>query len=252
MNLVIDLNSDLGEGAGHDNEILDLVSSANIACGFHAGDASSMFATTQAALERGVSLGAHPSFPDRENFGRTEMTLPPAEVYSIVAYQIGAFYALARAAGGRMNHVKAHGALYNMAARDRSLADVIANAVFALDPNLILFAPAGSQLDLAALELGLQTASEVFADRNYIPDGSLVSRSDSRAFVHDPVEAADRIIRILSEGKVRAVDGTDVDISAATICVHGDNPQAVEFVRKLRERLELEEIMIAAAIGAPE
>jgi len=246
MNLVVDLNSDLGEGAGHDNEILDLVSSANIACGFHAGDPASIFATIQAALERGVSLGAHPSFPDRKNFGRTEMTLPPAEVYATVAFQIGGFHALARAAGGRMNHVKAHGALYNMAARDRALADVIANAVFALDPTLFLFAPLESQLDYAATELGLQTTSEVFADRNYRADGSLVPRSDSNAFVHDPLEAADRIIRILEEGKVRAVDGTEVAISAQTVCVHGDNPQAVEFVRKLRERLELEEVVIAA------
>src|SRR5213076_3187869 len=123
MNLVVDLNSDLGEGAGHDNEILDLVSSANIACGFHAGDPASIFASIQAALERSVAVGAHPSFPDRKNFGRTEMSLPPAEVYSLVSYQIGAFQALARAARGRMNHVKPHGALYNMAARDRSLAD---------------------------------------------------------------------------------------------------------------------------------
>jgi 5-oxoprolinase (ATP-hydrolysing) subunit A len=246
MNLVIDLNSDLGEGAGHDNEILDLVSSANIACGFHAGDPASIFATIQAALERGVSLGAHPSFPDRENFGRTEMTMPPAEVYSTVAYQIGGFHALALAAGGRMNHVKAHGALYNMAARDRPLADVIANAVFALDPKLILFAPGGSHLDFAATELGLETASEVFADRNYLANGSLVPRTEANAFVHDPVEAAERIIRILSEHKVRAVDGTDVTISATTVCVHGDNPQAVAFIRKLRERLELEDVLIAA------
>src|SRR4051812_21516936 len=208
MNLVIDLNSDLGEGAGHDNEILDLVSSANIACGFHAAEPASIFATIQAALERGVSLGAHPSFPDRENFGRSEMAMPPGDVYSAVAYQIGAFHGLARAAGGRMNHVKAHGALYNMAARDRALADVIANAVFALDPKLILFAPVETQLDYAATELGLLTASEVFADRNYLGDGSLVPRSDSRAFVHDPNEAADRIIRMLGEQKVRAVDGT--------------------------------------------
>jgi UPF0271 protein len=246
MNLVIDLNSDLGEGAGHDNEILDLVSSANIACGFHAGDPPSIFTSIQAALERGVALGAHPSFPDRENFGRTEMTMAPAEVYALVAYQIGAFQSLARAAGGRMNHVKAHGALYNMAARDRALADVIANAVFALDPKLILFAPAASQLDYAATELGLQTASEVFADRNYLADGSLVPRSRPDAFVHDPVEAADRIIRILSEGLVRAVDGTDVAVSGNTVCVHGDNPQAVAFVRRVRERLELEDVLIAA------
>jgi UPF0271 protein len=252
MNPVIDLNSDLGEGAGHDNEILDLVSSANIACGLHAGDPVSIFATIQAALERGVSLGAHPSFPDRENFGRTEMAMPPAEVYATVAYQIGAFQALARAAGGRMNHVKAHGALYNMAARDRALADVIANAVLALDPKLIVFAPLESQLDYAATELGLITASEVFADRNYLADGSLVARSDPRAFVHDPIEAAERIIRILIEGKVRAIDGSDVAIAATTVCVHGDNPQAVEFVKKLRERLELEEVEIAAPAPMPD
>jgi UPF0271 protein len=138
-----------------------------------------------------------------------------------------------------------------MAARDRALADVIANAVLALDPKLILFAPAGSQLDFAATELGLTTASEIFADRNYLPDGSLVPRSDPKAFVHDPIEAADRIIGILREGKVRAVDGTDVPMSAATVCVHGDNPQAVEFVRKLRERLELEELEIAAPSPPP-
>ena len=251
MNPVIDLNSDLGEGAGHDNEILDLVSSANIACGFHAGDPPSTFATIQAALERGVAIGAHPSFPDRENFGRTEMALPPAEVYASVAYQVGGLQALARAAGARLSHVKAHGALYNMAARDRALADVIANAVFALDPKLILFAPGESALDYAATELGLQTASEVFADRNYLADGSLVPRSRPDAFVHDPIEAAERIIRILVEGKVRAVDGTDVALSATTVCVHGDNPQAVAFVRKLRERLEMEEVMIAAPAPLP-
>ena len=251
MNLVVDLNSDLGEGAGHDEEILDLVSSANIACGFHAGDHASIFASIQAALQRGVALGAHPSFSDREKFGRTEMTMPPAEVYSAVAYQIGAFHALARAAGGRMNHVKPHGALYNMAVRDRALADVIANAIFALDPQLILFAPAASHLDSAALQLGLETASEVFADRNYLADGSLVPRSRPDAFVHDPIEAADRIIRMLSEGKVRAVDGSDVSVLATTVCVHGDNPQAVAFVREVRKRLELEEVMIAAPAPPP-
>ncbi|MFL6590563.1 MAG: 5-oxoprolinase subunit PxpA [Chthoniobacterales bacterium] len=251
MNLVIDLNSDLGEGAGHDEEILELVSSANIACGFHAGDPASIFATIQGALGRGVSLGAHPSFPDRQNFGRREMTLPAAEVYSIVAYQIGAFQALARAAGGDMNHVKPHGALYNMAARDRILADVIANAVRALDPKLIVFAPVESELDYAATELGVDTASEVFADRNYRGDGSLVPRSEPNAFVHDPAEAAERIIRILCENKVRTVDGSDVTISATTVCVHGDNPEAVTFVRKLRQRLEQEDVLIAAPAATP-
>src|SRR4051812_19913523 len=141
MNLVIDLNSDLGEGAGHDNEILDLVSSANIACGFHAGEASSIFATIQAALERGVSLGAHPSFPDRENFGRSEMAMPPAEVYSNVAYQIGAFHALARAAGGRVNHVKAPRPPYNMAARRPAPPALTPEALLGLPPKPALFAP---------------------------------------------------------------------------------------------------------------
>jgi UPF0271 protein len=251
MNLVVDLNSDLGEGAGHDEEILDLVSSANIACGFHAGDPASIYASIQAAHDRGVAVGAHPSFADRENFGRKEMTLEPAALYSLVAYQVGAFQALARAASVEMNHVKAHGALYNMAARDRPLADLIARAVLSIDPKLILFAPSASELDLAATEYGLQTASEVFADRNYLADGSLVPRSRSDAFVHDPIEAADRVIRILDEGKVRAVDGVDVNILATTVCVHGDNPQAVAFVRKLRERLELEDVVIAAPARQP-
>jgi UPF0271 protein len=202
-------------------------------------------------LERGVALGAHPSFPDRENFGRIEMTMPLAELYASVAYQVGAFDGLAFAAGGKMKHVKAHGALYNMAARDRALADVIANAVFTLFPKAILFTPPESQLDYAATEIGLQTASEVFADRNYLADGSLVPRSRPDAFVHDPLEAAERIIRMLMEGKVRAVDGTDIPISLQTVCVHGDNPQAVTFARKLRERLEMEEVLIQAPAPVP-
>jgi hypothetical protein len=150
MNLVVDLNADLGEGAGHDSEILDLVSSANIACGFHAGDPASIFASIQAARERGVAVGAHPSFADRENFGRTEMTVPPEEVYSLVSYQVGAFHALATAAGTRANHVKAHGALYNMAVRDEKLAEAIVHAVLAIDSSLLVFAPAESALERAA------------------------------------------------------------------------------------------------------
>jgi len=251
MNLVVDLNSDLGEGAGHDEEILDLVSSANIACGFHAGDPTSIYASIQAAHDRGVAVGAHPSFADRQNFGRSEMNLPTAELYSLVAYQIGAFHGLARSAGAEMNHVKPHGALYNMAARDRVLADLIANAVAQIDPKLILFAPSESELDRAAVELGLQIASEVFADRNYLADGSLVPRSRADAFLHDPMEAAERIVRMLVEGLVQSVDGTDVSVLVNTVCVHGDNPQAVAFVRKLRERLEAEDVMIAAPVRVP-
>jgi UPF0271 protein len=246
MSLSVDLNADLGEGAGHDEDILEFVSSANIACGFHAGDPTSILASIRNANELEVAIGAHPSFPDRANFGRSEMTLPPDEIYAVIAYQLGAFQALTRAADTKVNHVKAHGALYNMAARDRSLAEVIVNAVFAFDPSLILFVPPGSIFERVARERKLQTASEVFADRNYMPDGSLVSRSSPDAFVHDPAEAAGRVLRMLREGKVRAINGVDVPITVETICVHGDNPEAVDFVQKLRERLTRAEITIAA------
>jgi UPF0271 protein len=248
MSLSVDLNADLGEGAGHDEDILEFVSSANIACGFHAGDPTSIFTSIRLAHELDVAVGAHPSFPDRANFGRSEMTLPPEEIFSILSYQLGAFQALAHAAGAEVQHVKAHGALYNMAARDRSLAEVIVNAVFAFDPKLILFVPSGGVFERAAKERGLQTAREVFADRNYMADGSLVSRSSPDAFVRDPVEAAERVIRMLREQKVRAIDGSDVPVAAETICVHGDNPEAVEFVQKLRDRLTAEEVMIAAPL----
>lgn len=246
MILSVDLNADLGEGAGHDEDILEFVSSANIACGFHAGDPTSILESISAAKERGVAVGAHPSFPDRANFGRLEMSLPAAEIYSLVVYQIGAFQALARVAGTEMNHVKLHGALYNMAARDKKLAQIIVDAVLDINPDGILFVPPGSELERISTEGQLQNADEVFADRNYMPDGSLVSRSSSDAFVRDPVAAAERIIRMLHDGKVRAIDGTEVPIRAETICVHGDNPEAVVFVRKLRERLESEGVAIAA------
>jgi len=242
----VDLNSDLGEGAGHDDEILSLVSSANIACGFHAGNPSSIFNSIRAAKEKGIAVGAHPSLDDRENFGRTEMQVSAPEAYALVAYQVGAFQALCSAAGVEMNHVKPHGALYNMAVRDRELSDAIAHGVLAVDTRAILFAPAGTELFRAAKELGLQTAAEVFADRNYNSDGTLVSRTKPDALLHDPDEAAERVHRMLREGKIRAVDGSDLRVQAETICVHGDTPGAVEFVRALRARLEGEGIIIAA------
>ena len=242
----VDLNSDLGEGAGHDDEILSLVSSANIACGFHAGNPASIFNSIRSAKEKGVAVGAHPSLDDRKNFGRTEMQVSAAEVYALVAYQVGGFYALCTAAGVEMNHVKPHGALYNMAVRDRELSDEIAHGVFAVDTCAILFAPAGTELFRAARELRLQTAAEVFADRNYNADGSLVSRTRPDALLHDPATAAERVVRMLTEGKIRAVDGGDVSVTAETICLHGDKPGAVEFARTLRARLEREGIVIAA------
>jgi len=242
----VDLNSDLGEGAGHDDEILSLVSSANIACGFHAGNPASIFNSISAAKEKGVAVGAHPSLDDRKNFGRTEMQLSAAEAYALVAYQVGAFHGLCAAAGVEMNHVKPHGALYNMAVRNRELSDAIAHGVLAVNARAILFAPAGSELFRAAQELGLQTAAEVFADRNYNSDGTLVSRTEPDALLHDPAAAAERVVRMLMEGKIRAVDGSDVSVKAETICLHGDKPDAVEFARTLRAHLEREGIILAA------
>jgi len=241
----VDLNSDLGEGAGHDDEILSLVSSANIACGFHAGRPAGILDCIRVAKEKGVAVGAHPSLDDRKNFGRSEMQVGAAEVYALVAYQVGAFRALCTAAGLQMNHVKPHGALYNMAVRDRPLSEAIVHAVLAVDSGAILFAPAGTELFKAAQESGLDTVSEVFADRNYNSDGTLVSRTRPDALVRDPGQAAERVIRMLKEGKIRSIDGRDVAVQPQTICLHGDTPGAVEFARMLRQRLEGEAIEIA-------
>ena len=246
MNLAVDLNADLGEGAGHDDEILELVSSASIACGFHAGDPISILASIRAARARGVAVGAHPSFPDRENFGRSETVLPPGEVFANVVYQLGALHALATAAGARMNHVKAHGALYNMAVRDEQLAEAIAHATLAVDSSLLLFAPGGSALERAAQSVKLRVVREVFADRNYLADGSLVPRNRPDALLQDPGEAAERVLRMLREGVVRSVEGIDVEVRTETICLHGDKPDAVAFARSLRLSLEKNGVSIRA------
>lgn len=244
MSLTVDLNSDLGEGAGSDREILQLVSSANISCGVHAGDPASILRVIRDATELNVSVGAHPSFIDRENFGRKEMDVPPAEVFAQVAWQLGAFSTLATAAGVRVNHVKAHGALYNMAARDEKLAEAIVRAILVIDPFMILFVPGGSALEKVAEASELRVLREVFADRNYLRDGSLVPRDRPDALLTDPEEMARRVVRMLREGKVRSVEGDDVTIIAETICVHGDTPGAVEFVRNLRVELELQGVVI--------
>jgi UPF0271 protein len=246
MSLVVDLNADLGEGAGHDDEILALVTSANIACGFHAGDAETMRRSIEAARDRKVAIGAHPSLFDRENFGRKELPVKSDEVCDAVVYQLGVFQAIAEAAGLPPNHVKPHGALYNMAVRDHELADAIGRAIVTIDTNLILFAPQNSALAQAGTTNGLQIAHEVFADRNYLGDGSLVPRSRPDALLHDPKDAAARVVRMLREGKVRAVDGVDVDVRAETICLHGDTPGAVDFARALRSRLKSEGVTIRA------
>jgi UPF0271 protein len=246
MSLIVDLNADLGEGAGHDDEILALVTSANIACGFHAGDADTMRRSIEAARDRKVAVGAHPSLFDRENFGRKELPVKSEEVFDAVVYQLGIFEAIAEASGVHPNHVKPHGALYNMAVRNLELANAIGRAVAEVDAKLILFAPQNSHLAGAGTTNGLQIAHEVFADRNYLSDGSLVSRTRPDALLHDPEEAAARVVRMLREGKVRAVDGIDVDVRAETVCIHGDTPGAVDFARVLKSRLEKEGVSIRA------
>jgi UPF0271 protein len=246
MNLIVDLNADLGEGSGHDAELFGLISSASIATGFHAGDADTMHAAVVGATAHGVAIGAHPSFFDRENFGRRELKVSPEQVSEGVAYQLGIFQAIAAAAGVSPNHVKPHGALYNMAVRDEKLADAIARAIKSVDPNLILFAPDNTDLARAGEAHGLQIAREVFADRNYLSDGWLVPRTRADALLTDPAEAAKRVLRMLREGKVRSVEGDDVNVRAETICVHGDTPGAVEFARELRSQLVSQGVRICA------
>ncbi|RTL37532.1 MAG: 5-oxoprolinase subunit PxpA [Burkholderiales bacterium] len=233
----VDLNADLGEGAPDDAELLTLVTSANIACGGHAGDARLMQDTVRAALARGVAIGAHPSYADRTHFGRREMQLDPDHVRAEVLTQVGALDALVRAAGGRLHHVKPHGALYNQAARDPALADAIAGAVRDLDPGLALYGLVGGELLRAAERVGLRAVAEVFADRGYLADGSLVPRSQPGALIDDTGEAVSRTLRMVREGVVQAVSGEAVPLQAQTVCLHGDGPHALAFARALHAAL---------------
>lgn len=246
MKLSVDLNADLGEGSGHDAELFELISSANIATGFHAGNSDTMHESISAAKKHGVAIGAHPSLWDRENFGRKELKVAEQEVFDAVAYQLGIFQAIASALVVQPNHVKPHGALYNMAVRNAKLADAIARAIASVDPKLILFAPDKSELARVGTAHGLQIAPEIFADRNYLNDGWLVPRTRPDALLHDPKEAAQRVLRMLREGKVRSVEGRDVAVRGETICVHGDTPGAVDFARELRAQLEKEGVEITA------
>jgi UPF0271 protein len=234
VTLTIDLNCDLGEGAGHDEELMPLITSANIACGAHAGDRATMRATLELAQKFGVAAGAHPGFADRKNFGRVELPLSPDDVRPLVAAQIEGLRAL-----GKLRHVKAHGALYNMAARDAALAAAVAAAVRDEDPELILFVLPNSKLATAARAIGLRIANEVFADRTYQRDGSLTPRSQPKALIHDESEAVRQVLRMVREGVVRATDGTDVPIMADTVCLHGDGPNPVAFARRLRAELDV-------------
>ena len=237
-----DLNADLGEsfGAykiGADDQIIPIVTSVNIACGWHAGDPLVMKRSVALAKEYGAAIGAHPGFPDLMGFGRRNMTASPAEVKAYIQYQVGALSAFCRAAGVRLHHVKPHGAMYNMAGADINLARAVAEAIAEIDDSLILLALSGSEMIRAAEEKGLPCASEVFADRNYEEDGSLRSRSKPDAVIHDEEECIARVLRMVTEGKVKAVTGRDIDIRADSICVHGDGPQALAFAERIRNTL---------------
>jgi len=239
----IDLNCDMGEsfGAyrmGNDEAILDFVNSANIACGFHAGDPSTMHKTLAAALAKGVAIGAHPGLPDLQGFGRRTMAVSSAEAYDMVVYQVGALAGFARALGGRVTHVKAHGALYNMAAKDPRLAEAIAKAVHDFDPQLVLFGLAGSAMIQAADDAGLRSASEVFADRSYQEDGSLTPRGHANAMITDVEASIAQVKRMVMDGVVRSVQGKDVPVRADTLCIHGDQPNALAFAKQIRDELE--------------
>jgi UPF0271 protein len=247
----VDINCDMGEsfGAyaiGADNEVLPHVTSANIACGFHGGDPSVMRNTVAEAKKQGVAVGAHPSLPDLVGFGRRVMQVSAQEVYDLVIYQVGALLGFARAAGAELQHVKPHGALYNMAAAQPVLADAIARAVHDVDADLLLYGLAGSQLLAAAARADITSASEVFADRNYLHDGALVSRQRPDAMVTDVDEAVRRAVRMVREGVVADVDGEDITIRADTICIHGDGPNAADIARGLRAGLEAARVEVRA------
>jgi 5-oxoprolinase (ATP-hydrolysing) subunit A len=223
---------------GNDEQILDYVTSANIACGYHAGDPSVMRATVRLALAKGVAIGAHPGYRDLQGFGRRFMRITPEEARDMIVYQVGALDAFVRAEGGSMRHVKAHGALYNAAAADADLADAIARAVYSVDPELILFGLSGSELIAAGEAVGLPTASEAFADRTYQDDGTLTPRTRPDALIDEHEEAVRQTIRLVKDGRVRSQRGADVEVRADTICIHGDGPHSLPFARLIREGLE--------------
>lgn len=252
----VDLNCDLGEGfgvytMGQDEAILDFVTSGNIACGFHAGDPATMRRTVRLALDKGVAIGAHPGLPDLTGFGRREWAISPQDAYDLVVYQVGALHAFVTAEGSALQHVKPHGALYNMAARSPELARAIATAVFRVDRKLILFGLSGSELVRAGQSLGLRTAHEVFADRTYQSDGSLTPRSQPNALIADPDPSARQVIRMIQEGLVGSCQGIDVPIQADTVCLHGDSSQAPDLARHLRQSLASAGITVRAfSLGA--
>lgn len=253
----VDLNCDLGESFGAytmglDEEILPFVTSANIACGFHGGDPGVMRKTVQLALTNQVAIGAHPGLPDLIGFGRRNMDITAQEAYDMVLYQIGALDGFVKAAGGKMQHVKPHGALYNMAAKKQQLAEAIAEAVYQVNPELILFGLSGSELVRAGERLGLKTAHEVFADRTYQSDGSLTPRTQPDALITSHEHAVQQVVRMVKEGAVLSQQGEKVVIQADTVCLHGDGAHALSFARHIRDILGQENIMVRSVASCGE
>lgn len=247
----VDLNSDLGESfgsyvIGNDEKILDHVTSVNIACGFHAGDPLVMERTVKLAIQKGVQIGAHPGYPDLMGFGRRNMNISLDEARAYTIYQIGALKTFVESHGGRLQHVKPHGALYNMAAKDYELSKALAQAVYDIDKDLIFMGLAGSEMIKAARDVGLRIANEVFADRAYNSDGTLVSRKLEGAVIHDTEICVVRVLDMIKKGIVKSIEGADVKIKADSICVHGDNIMALEFTKDLRERLSKHEVKFEA------
>jgi len=244
--ITIDLNADVGEGCGQDAALMPLISSANIACGIHAGDNDSMRDAVTLALEHGVAIGAHPSFPDREHFGRREMQLGARELHECIVAQIESLANVAAAAGARLRHVKPHGALYNMAARDEAIAETVVAAIRSVDPTLMMFGLAGSVMLTVAERLGLRAISEAFADRAYRPDGSLLPRNQNGSVLDDEAVVAARAVTMVQDGTVIAVDGSHVAIRADTICLHGDSPGADVMALRIRDAFAAAGITVVA------
>lgn len=243
----IDLNCDMGEGfgmytIGSDEQVMPFITSANIACGFHAGDPETMQKTVKMAKACGVAVGAHPSYPDLVGFGRRPMDASVVEVKADVIYQIGALAAFCKAEGVKLQHVKPHGALYNKAAVSSPIAIAIAEAIKAVDPDLYMVCLSNSEMVTAAKTVGIKYVEEVFADRAYTAEGKLVPRTQAGAVIHDPAEAAERVLKMVKERTVVAIDGTVVPLNAQTICVHGDTAEAIEMIRIIKTRLEQEKV----------
>ncbi len=250
----IDLNSDLGEGygawkMGDDEAMLAIVSSANVACGFHAGDPAGILKTVKAAAEKGVSIGAHVSYPDRVGFGRRDMDVTSGELTADVIYQIGALKGIAAAAGTTVGYVKPHGALYNRIAHDPKQGQAVIDGIKAVDPSLVLMGLAGSPILDLARKAGLQVVAEAFADRAYQPDGQLVSRREPGAVLHDAQLIARRMLRLAYQGTLEAIDGSTVRIDAQSICVHGDSPGAVAIAREIRRAFEADGVRVRSFLA---